>query len=419
MNILHLISGDLSSGGAARGAYWLHLGLRKLGVNSKVLTNSQDVMGDISVTSILKGKISKLEKMITGQLDSLPLMLYPNRKQNDIFSTGLVGYNFIKTPEYQQADIIHLHWINNGFVNIKDLSKIDKPIVWTIRDMWPFTGGCHISYDCDRYKNGCGNCRHLNSKSSFDLSKIIYSRKIKYYPKTMEVVGISDWISEEAKKSNIFREISVKTIANSIDTSVFYPTDKSLARKALGIEKGKRIILTGAGNLRDPYKGFDKYLEAVSILDRKKYLLCFFGNLDKTVIEGLGFECKTYGAIRDSEFLRLVYSSSDVFVASSVMEPFGKTLVEAMSCGTPVACFDATGPKDIVTHLIDGYKAKPFDSVDLADGIEWIINNHNYDKLCENAIKNASSKFDNVVIAERYIDLYTRMLSSSRNASCS
>ena len=136
--------------------------------------------------------------MIRSQLNNLPMLFYKNRKKI-IFSTGFVGFNFTKTKEYKEADIIHLHWINGGFVSVKDLSKIDKPIVWTMRDMWPFTGGCHYSLECDKYKIGCGNCPQLNSNKSFDLTKYVLNRKKKYLLKSMKIVGISHWLSDEAK----------------------------------------------------------------------------------------------------------------------------------------------------------------------------------------------------------------------------
>jgi len=120
----------------------------------------------------------------------------------------------------------------------------------------------------------------------------------------------------------------------------------------------------------------------------------------------LGFGYKNFGFLYDLVSLRLLYSGADVFVAPSIMDAFGKTIAESMACGTPVVCFDVTGPKDIVTHKIDGYLAKPFDTDDLANGIEWIINNEDYDKLCRNAREKVLREFDSKVVARKYIKLY-------------
>ena len=408
MKILHIVAGHLS-GGAARGAYWLHSGLKELGVDSKIFTNSGITLDDDSVVSVANSKKSKAINMIRGQLDNIFPLFYKHRKKL-IFSSGFFGVDFTKTNEYEDADIVHLHWINGGFVNIKHLGKIEKPIVWTIRDMWPMTGGCHYAMECDKYKTGCGNCEQLNSHSSYDLSKFILNRKKKYLPKDMKIVGISHWLSDEAKKSELFKDYDVRTISNNIDSKEFFPVDKDIARKILGIKSSKKIILVGSTNLKDFYKGFDKYLEAIKQLDKEKYFLCFFGNVDKNVVSDLGFEYKSFGYLNDNISLRLVYSCANVFVAPSLMDAFGKTIAESMGCGTPVVCFDATGPKDIVTHKVDGYKAESFKSDDLSSGIEWILNNKNYEELCQKARSKVVREFDSVVVAKKYIELYEEIL---------
>lgn len=403
MKILHIVAGDLN-GGAARGAYWLHAGLRELGVDSKIFTNSKITLGDDSVVTTVKSKKNKALNILRGQLDNLLLLLYPKRKRI-IFSAGLFGVDFTKTKEYEEADIIHLHWINGGLVNIKHLAKIDKPIVWTMRDMWPMTGGCHYSMECEKYKIGCGNCEQLQS-SGYDLSKYIINRKKEHLRKNIKLIGISNWLSEKAKESDVFKDFSVQTISNNIDTRQFFPIKKQIAREVLGLHTNKKIILCGSTSLKDFYKGFSKYIETLNILNNKEYFLCFFGNLDKSIVDDLGFECKSFGYLNDNISLRLVYSSADVFVAPSLMDAFGKTLAEALACGTPVVCFDATGPKDIVDHKINGYKATPFKSEDLADGIEWVLNHENYNKLCVNAREKVMKEFDSKMVAEKYIELY-------------
>lgn len=411
MKILHIIGGDLSDG-AARGAYWLHCGLLSLGVESKVLTNSFTTLGDPTVITVSNNKIAKLFTLIRNNLDSIPLFFYRNKKKV-IFSSGFWGFDFTRTDEYKWADIIHLHWIN-GFVNMKHLSKIKKPIIWTLRDMWPMTGGCHVAtaLECENYKTGCGNCKQLGSKYKYDLSKYILNRKKKWLPKTMKIVGISNWISEEAKKSLLFKDFDIGTIYNNVNTEDFFPVEKKVARDILGLSAlKKKIILAGATNLSDFYKGFGKYLDALKSLDKEKYFLCFFGNLDKNLIENMGFEYKNFGYLNDLISLRLVYSAADVFVAPSLMDAFGKTLVESMACGTPVVCFDATGPKDIVTHKVDGYKAIPFESKSLAEGIEWVLNSDSTLDLSNKARESAVAEFDSKVISGKYVELYKEVLS--------
>jgi glycosyltransferase involved in cell wall biosynthesis len=410
MKILHIVGGELSNG-AARGAYWLHSGLQKMDVKSKVFTNSKNTLGDESVVSITKSKKGKIINIIRDQMGSLPCLFYSQREKF-IFSTGIFGANFTKTKEYKEADVIHLHWIN-GLVNIKDLKKIKKPIIWTMRDMWPMTGGCHVaeSLKCERYKVGCGKCKQLNSNWRFDLSYFILKRKKKYLPKNIRIIGISSWLSEKAKESDLFKKFNVRTIHNNINADIFFPIDKKNAKNIVGLKTEKKVILVGSAALSVPWKGFSKYLEAIQRLDSEKYFLCLFGNVDKRVVESLGFEYKSFGFLHDSISLRLVYSAADVFVAPSIMDAFGKTIAESMACGTPTVCFNSTGPKDIVTHKVDGYKAQPYNAVELATGIEWVLNALNYDELCQNARDKVIKKFDSQVIAKQYIKLYEEVLS--------
>jgi glycosyltransferase involved in cell wall biosynthesis len=405
MKILHIVAGELS-GGAARGAYWLHQGLRELGVDSKILNNSQTIYNDNNVVAIIKSDKDKFINILR-KADRCLFLPY-KRRQKRIFNTGLTGFDFIKAKEYQEADIIHLHWIC-GFVNIKHLRKINKPVIWTLRDMWPMTGGCHTPIECKGYETGCGNCMQLHSNRKNDLSRFILKRKIKYIPKNMKVIGISNWISDNAKKSKIFSAFDIRTIFNNININEFFPVDKNIARNILGIKTEKKIILIGAIT-NDYYKGFDKFIEAMRYLDKSKYFLCIFGGLSKNIIESLDFEYRNFNFLYDNISIRLIYNCADVFVAPSLMEPFGKTLAESMACSIPVVCFDATGPKDIVSHKIDGYKAKPFESMDLANGIEWVLNDSNYDELCRNAKEKVLREFDSTIIAKKYIELYKSLL---------
>jgi len=407
-NILHVVAGNLS-GGAARGAYWLHLGLIDLGYNSKILINSVESIQDITVTSIITNKKNKLINIKRYQLDQLPLKLY-RKRQGLIFSTATQGFNITKHPLYKWADIIHLHWINGGFINTKHLAKIRKPMLWTMRDMWPFTGGCHVSMGCEKYKTGCGSCIQLGSIRDCDLSRFIIKRKQKYYPKNMKIVGISNWLSECARESKVFKEFDVRTIYNNINCNDFFPVNKSLSREMLGIKTSKQIILAGAQNSNEIHKGFDNFKNALRLLDKDKFFLAFFGRLNNEAAKELGFEYKNFGVLHDIISLRLVYSAADVFVAPTQMDAFGKTLAEAMACGTPVVCFDATGPKDIVDHKQNGYKAKPFESDDLSQGIIWVLNNDKPTKLSQSARLKAVTTFDSKIIAKQYISLYQEIV---------
>jgi len=410
MKILHVVSGDLS-GGAGRGAYWMHKALLSLGVDSYIFTNSRDLPLENSgriINAFITDK-DKAVNLVKLQCEKTLLKLYRKNKSR-IFSTGIFGIDITKLLGYKEYDLVHLHWIGGAFVNIKHLSKIDKPLVWTIRDMWPMTGGCHYAMGCERFIEGCGYCHQLGSKTRYDLSYYVFNRKKKFLPDHMKLVGISDWVSDQAKRSKLFSNYDVQTIHNGIDTDEFSPINKSHARSLLGIYTKKKIILVLAQNINDFYKGFDELLESLSLLSKEKYYCIFVGKIDPKLIDGVEIEWKLLGFLNDLISLRLVYSAADVFVAPSKMEAFGKTIVESMACGTPVVCFDATGPKDIVVHTVNGYKAKSFDAFDLANGIEWVAGHPDYASLASSAIDRAQKKFDIKLIAKRYMNLYEEML---------
>lgn len=409
MKIVHVVAGSLS-GGAARGAYWLHKGLIKIGVNSTLITNGRDTLGDNTVFSLSESKVDMIKTLAVNQMDSIRLKTYPNREPR-IFSTGFFGRDLLDHHFIKNADLIHLHWIN-GLVSTKTISKFKQPIVWTIRDMWPFTGGCHYSMDCTRYTLGCGSCPQLNSVRPKDISHKIVNQKTQNFDNRIQPVGISHWLTEQAEKSTVFAHHSPITILNNVDTSMFCPFDKALARQVLNITTNKKLILLGSTNTTDFYKGFSKALESLVYLDKRQYALCVFGRSDSSILDKTGFEYFQLGYLNDNISLRLAYCAADVFLAPSIMEAFGKTLAESLSCGTPVVCFNATGPKSIVEHKVDGYKARPFDVTDLASGIEWVTNHPDGAALSSRARENAVLKFDSTVIAKKYKILYDRMLNT-------
>ncbi len=413
MKIVHVVSGDLG-GGAARGAYWLHKGLRELGVDSIILTNAEDTWGDKSIYSIAVSKKEKILNFFRGESDSLIQTPYWKRKKL-IFSTGLCGFDFRNLKVFKEAEIIHLHWINHGLTNIRHLKKIKKPIVWTMRDMWPMTGGCHYALTCDHYIYGCGKCPQLNSRLEYDLSRLIFKRKQHYIPPNTKLVGISRWLSDCARKSALFHDYDIRTIHNNINTRKFFPVPKPIARQMVGLPLEKPVLLVGAQHVNDFYKGFDIYLRAIPKLDSKPLLL-FFGNLSDALIEPFKLDFMNLGFLHDTISLRLAYSAADLFVAPSRMDAFGKTLAEAMACGTPVVCFDATGPGDIVDHMKNGYKATPFEPEDLARGIEWVLGHPEPEVLSRNAREKVLRNFDHLVVAMKHIELYREILTESTPA---
>ena len=260
MRIVHISGGDISNG-AARGAYWLHKGLLKLGVDSYFLiprVTGTDLKNVYILDRTIKDKISA--KLIPF-LNKLPLWLYNKRA----ISTNFFGRNLLKHPVLKKADILHLHWITN-VVSLNFFSRWRIPIVWTFRDMWPFTGGCHCTLKCQSFKEGCGKCPELGSNKRFDLSYLVVQLKRRYFKKNfLYPVAISKWLAHMAKESFLFKDFEVNLIHNGVDTEIFAPIEKKIAKQILNLPLDKKIILSGAG-YDAPWKGFDKLLRAIKIL---------------------------------------------------------------------------------------------------------------------------------------------------------
>lgn len=406
--------GGGAHGGAAKGALSLCEAERKMGIDSRVLIEleREGKSGTEHLTASRNGRLGQLRSELVARVSQLPTKLY-RRKHTSLFSTGLLGGNWTRLNTFRNADLIHLHW-TVGLVSLDDLRHLDKPTVWTLRDMWPMTGGCHYSLGCVRYQTTCGACPQLGSTRETDLSHALFRLKQKWMPDQVHVVGISNWITDCARSSAIFSGSAVQTIHNGIDTSLFFPEDKRAARTSFGLPKDKKIVLLGALNVRDFYKGFDLFAEAWDMLDRSHVHLAVFGKESEKVAAQLGPRATSLSLLKDSSELRRAYSSADVFVAPSTEEAFGKTLAEAQACGLPVVCFDATGPRDIVENGVTGVKALAFQTQSMAQGIQSVLGlpASEYLAMQKAARVRAVSLFDINVAARKYRNLYESILST-------
>jgi len=401
--ILH-ISTDRPQSGAGGAALSTHLSLRKRGIDSKMLFLAGVFDQAREMYSFADTPYRKGLRLVVTTLDRLPLVPYRNRKQ--LFSPGLFGQNLRDHPLVRAADLIHLNWVNFGFVDVEKLNELQKPIVWTMHDMWAFTGGCHYSMGCERYTSRCGSCPVLGSDAENDLSTRCQRRKLSASNGVaVSWVGVSSWIAEQARSSTLLRGSPVKVIHSGIDTDVFRPHDQASARRELGLPVDDKIILLGAHDLRSSFKGLQYSLDALKAVD-SRYTVVSFGHasIDQSTIARrlihLGF-------IADPQRMAKLYSAADLFLATSVAEAFGKTVAEAQCCGTPVVAFDGTGPSDIIEHLKTGYLAAERDAADVVAGIEYCVSRD----LDRDAISaRAAERFSIERSTGQYMELYERLL---------
>lgn len=354
-------------------------------------------------------KFYKIFSKLRPYLDAVPTIKY---KKLSLFSPAWVPYSgmadFINAS---RADVVHLHWVAGGMLRFEDILKIKAPIVWTLHDNWVYTGGCHVSFDCKKYLHGCSSCPVLNSDSKKDLSTSVFNRKLKVFSKRTDIkfVGVSKWITDCAQESFLLKNHDVICIGNPIDTSIFCPYDKTESRKLLKLPLNKKLIAFGAMcPLSDLNKGFENLYKALNSIVSEDFEIVIFGASKPKIPQGFNHATHYMGLLNDDISLRLLYSSVDVMVVPSYQESFGQTASESMACGTPVVCFDTTGLKDIVVHKKTGYLAKPFDSIDLAYGIVWILNlsYSAYLDMSNNSREKIINEFDYESLVHKYIDVY-------------
>ncbi len=410
MNILIVNTSDID-GGAARASYRLHKSLLAQDIDSQMLVQSKS--SDYFTVLTENKKLNKYLNILRPIVDSLPVRYYKGRTKT-LFSPSWFGFgNIVDKINEINPDIVHLHWVCGGMMTIEDIARIKAPIVWSLHDMWAFTGGCHYDEDCNGYEKECGKCKVLGSDKENDLSRKIYNRKNKTFSKieNMTIVGLSKWLSDCAQSSALLKEKKHINLPNPIDTKIFKPFDKEKARELWSLPQNKKLVLFGAmGATSDPRKGFGKLSEALHKLTYKDVEFVVFGSSEPQESQNFGFKTHYLGSLHDDVSLVTLYSAVDVMVVPSLQENLSNAIMESLACGTPVVGFDIGGNGDMIEHQKNGYLAKSFEIDDLAYGIERVLNAEDYDELCQNAREKVLKEFDSVVVANKYIELYEDIL---------
>ena len=365
-------------GGAGGSAYKLLNGLRGMGIDSKILVKykSEDDDDVIRVTDPRPVRWLRRVTRMGQDLEMLPLKFYRHRDRSQFFSAQWIPDRLASMVSELAPDVINLRWIGN-LLRIETLARFDKPLVWTLSDMWPFTGGCYMPENCTRYTQSCGNCPILGSHKSGDLSYRVWSRKANIWRNlNLTVVTPSTWLAECARSSSLFRDTRIEVIPTGIDTEAYKPVDKMAARRILGLSENKHIVLFGAWGIKQN-KGFHFLTSALEQLARQATRnaieLVTFGFSRPDDMPEVGVQARFLGRLLDTVSKVLAYSAADVFVAPSMMENFPNTVLEASACGVPSVAFRIGGMPDIIEHEKSGYLATPFDVADLARGIEWVL----------------------------------------------
>lgn len=405
MDILLLNTKD-EGGGAVQATLRLHKGLLNAGINSRVLVQEKQTTDN----SIL-GPAKTLSRFAQYRslLDSIPLRRYMNREEKT-FSPAWLPDKLNSRIEKQNPDILHLNWITGGFLQIETIGSFERPIVWTMHDMWPFTGGCHFSYSCDKFTDQCGSCPILKSGKSDDLSRKVWERKQDSWEDLdIVLVAPSSWLANCAQKSALFSDERIEQIPYGLDLRKYDSISQTQGRKLFDLPEEAKIVLFGA-NSTSPRKGFDYLLDGLNTLKKQSNLsnieLAIFGPYN----DSFDFQFPTHKlGYLDQTRLRLAYAASDVLVVPSLQDNLPNVVLESMACGTPCVAFDIGGFSDMIDHEESGYLADPFSSDDLANGIEFVLGS-DPQKLSERSKQKVASEFDIKDTVEEYKKIYQGLL---------
>ncbi len=388
----------------ARSALRLQNALIKNGVQSQIVSLQTGTSNSSNITYL--GKKQKLLARIDEKLQAI--LLRKRNKKYGLFSYPLLGSDISGLDEIRNADIIYIHWALLGFLNfnsIKQIARLNKPVIIFLHDMWSITGGCHYSFECEKYKTGCHNCQVFPRDNENDLSAKEFKKKARLYAtfKNFYFVSPSKWLYHCAKESALTRDKPVFHIPNLLDETVYKPFDKMIAKRLLNINKTDIVIAFGAIAVNSPYKGWSYLQTALELLKQDNLyknitVLVFGAAQNKEITDAIPFNTKFMGYLHDEYSAMLVYNAADVFIAPSLAEAFGCVVMEALCCGTPVVGFNIGGIPDIIKHKENGYLAKYKDAEDLAAGVKYCIEHETKGYLLP--------QLDTALTVQKHIDLY-------------
>ena len=404
MKILQINQSDIV-GGAAIAAYRLHQGLLNQGIDSKLL------VGSVKTDSDRVAVVSRRYR-IENQLIRFTYRLGLNYI-NLVSSFDIPQHSF-----YKETDIINFHNLHTGYFNYLAISKLTetKPAIFTLHDMWSFTGHCAYSYNCDRWTIGCGKCPYPDTYPTIKYDNTSLEWKLKdwvYSKSRLTIVTPSKWLSEQAKKSMLNR-FPIHHIPYGIDTEAYQPIDAEKCRDILGIAPNKKVLMFGAESLKDSRKGADLLVKALQNLPealKSEILLLTLGNGSEKTTDLVAIPTLNLGYVSSDRLKSIAYSAADLFIFPTRADNLPLVLQESMACATPMVSFKIGGVADLVRPGITGYLAQPEDIQDFSNGIVQLLEDTELRKnLSDNCRKIAIKEYSLELQAKRYIELYKQVL---------
>jgi glycosyltransferase involved in cell wall biosynthesis len=404
-------------GGAAIAAGRLVEALKNNGIKAKMLVREKQT-DRLSVIGLNKNWW-KVWQFIWERI----LIWKENRfKKHNLFAVDIAntGTDITVLPEFLDADIIHLHWINQGMLSLNDIRKIllsGKPVVWTMHDMWPCTGICHHARECDKYHQECHHCPYIyKGGGKKDLSNQVFKKKKEIYQSApVTFVTCSRWLKERAGQSALLNGHTIVDIPNPISTGLFKPQNSLAARNKMELPTDKKLILFGSVKVTDKRKGIDYFVESCKLLaemhpELKEELgVVVYGKNSEQLKPLIPFQVYALDYISNEKDLVNIYNAVDLYVTPSLEENLPTTIMEAMACGVPCVGFNVGGIPEMIDHLHNGYVAEYKSAEDLANGIIWTLSESEYQSLSEEACRKAVSNYSESIVAKKYIDIYNKI----------
>ena len=403
------------TGGAAVAANRLMKALNNNGVKAKMLVRDKE---SDALTVVGLPKSPMLHWHFLWERFVIFCRLHFSRKHLFEVDIANTGSDITRLREFQEADVIHLHWINQGMLSLKGIQKIlrsGKPVVWTMHDIWPATAICHLTLGCHYFINRCANCKYLpGGGGSSDLSSRIWQKKQQILADgNIYYVACSRWLESEAKSSALLKGQKITSIPNPIDTHIYKKGNKQEARQRLGLPLDKKLILFASQRVTNVNKGMSYLVDACRQLGDLTKDLCevvILGGHAEEVLEQLPMKAHPLGYINDEQRVVDVYNAADVFVLPSLSENLPNTIMEAMACGVPCVAFKVGGIPEDIDHLKNGYVAAYRDAADLAKGIAWVLQEADYESLSSQAVHKVTHCYSQQSVAVKYLDVYQQAM---------
>lgn len=401
-------------GGAGVAAARLHQALRNAGVDSHLMVS--EISGSGPQTTAWADSAWK-SKMTWGNFVMERLSFLPYEKDKSVrfaFSPAAIGADIADHPLVRQASVIHLHWINFGFLSLKSLEKLfalGKPIVWTLHDMWAFTGGCHYNRGCERYLSHCCYCPYLRKPGEYDIAFAQFEKKYNLFQwSPVTFVSPSRWLDNLVQNAALTNGMPSQAIPNCIDTELFKPGNRDEARKAFGLPKDKKLLLFAGANTQDPRKGFTYFQQAMHHPDLADAEVMVLGKGKADDFKDMPVKTHFLGKISDTSQMVQAYNAADMLIVPSLEDNLPNTIMEAMACGTPVVGFDTGGIPEMIDHWKNGFVATAKSAASLSEGIQWILKCDADGSLSADARRKVLKNYSEAVVARQYSQLYDSLL---------